>query len=170
MKIAPRGLLFASGAALARAGCSTVVPPPAARPAPPPQPRAPAAVAPAPKPSTDWRDIPETPGSWAYSRDASGTAATFTETGGVADFVLHCDLAPHTVTLTRPGATGPITLTTSYSAMTWPTSPVRLNAADSFLDKIAFTRGRFTVESAGTTRLILPAWAEPARVIEDCRG
>jgi hypothetical protein len=171
MRIAPRGLPFASGLALALAGCSTVVPPPAARPAPtPPRPAPPAAIAPAPKPSTDWRDIPETPGSWAYSRDAAGTAATFTETGGVADFILHCDLAPHTVTLIRPGATGAVTLTTSYSAMTWPASPVRLNAADPFLDKIAFTRGRFTVESPGTTKLVLPAWAEPARVIEDCRG
>jgi len=156
-------------AALALAGCATVVPPAKAPPAPPaaaPKPT-PAPVA---RPSTDWRDIPETPGRWAYSRDASGTAATFTETGGVADFVLHCDLAPHTVTLTRPGATGAITLTTSYSAMTWPASPVRLNAADPVLDKIAFTRGRFTVESPGTTKLVLPAWAEPARVIEDCRG
>jgi hypothetical protein len=167
MRNAARPALLAS--LLTLAGCTTIVPPPAAPPPPPPA-AAPKPAPPPARPSTDWRDIPETPGRWAYSRDASGTAATFTETGGVADFILHCDLAPHTITLTRPGATGALTLTTSYSATTWPTSPVRLNAADPVLDKIAFTRGRFTVESAGTTKLVLPAWAEPARVIEDCRG
>jgi hypothetical protein len=156
--------------ALILAGCSTPAPPPkpaAPKPAPlPPKPP----VARPPAPATDWRDIPQTPGSWAYSRDASGTAATFTETGGVADFILHCNLAQRTVTLSRPGATGAVTLTTSYSPMTWPSLPVSLVATDPFLDKIAFTRGRFTVESAGTVKLVLPAWAEPARVIEDCRG
>jgi hypothetical protein len=156
-------------AALALTGCATVVPPAKAPPAPPPAPK-PVAPAPAAPASTDWRDIPETPGRWAYSRDTASSAATFTETGGVADFVLRCELASHAITLTRTGATGAITLTTSYSATTWPASPVRLNAADGVLDRIAFTRGRFTVESAGTTKLVLPAWAEPARVIEDCRG
>ncbi len=154
---------------LALAACTTA-PTPAPRPAPhaAPPPR-PVTVAPT-VPAIDWRDIPQTPGRWGYSRDAARTAATFTETGGVADFVLHCNLAQRTVTLTRPGATGAVTLTTSYAPMTWPSWPVTLAATDPFLDKIVFTRGRFTVESAGTTRLVLPAWAEPARVVEDCRG
>lgn len=155
--------------ALLLAACSTPPAPPP-RPAPPPPKPAPRPAAPPPAPATDWRDIPQTPGRWAYSRDASGTAAIFTETGGVADFILHCNLPQRTVTLSRPGATGVVTLTTSYSPMTWPALPVSLAATDPFLDKIAFTRGRFTVESPGTTRLVLPAWAEPARVIEDCRG
>ncbi|MFW2831304.1 hypothetical protein [Sphingomonas sp. ID0503] len=44
-----------------------------------------------------------------------------------------------------------------------------LRASDPFLDKIAFSRGRFTVSLAGQPRLVIPAWAEPGRVIEDCR-
>jgi hypothetical protein len=163
---------IARGAALltlALAGCTTAPPPKPATPPPPPPQRqqvpAPAAAAP-----TDWRDIPETPGAWGYARDAGGSAATFTETGGVADFVLRCDTAAHSVSLIRPGASGAITLTTSYAARTWPASPVALAAADPVLDQIAFTRGRFTVEGPGLKELVLPAWAEPARVIEDCRG
>ena len=83
---------------------------------------------------------------------------------------MRCDSATRRITLTRPGATGALTITTSYAPITWPTSPVALAASDPALDRIAFSRGRFTVESAGTARLVLPAWAEPARVIEDCRG
>jgi hypothetical protein len=44
-----------------------------------------------------------------------------------------------------------------------------LGAQDRLLDAIAFSRGRFSVEIAGTPRLILPSWPEPARAIEDCR-
>jgi hypothetical protein len=164
MRIAWAGL---SLAALTLASCSA--PPPAPpRPAAPPAP--PPTIAPPQTAATDWRDIPETPGSWKYARDAGGSAATFTETGGVADLVLRCDSAARAITLTRPGTTGAITVTTSYGAKTWSASPVALAAADPLLDQIAFTRGRFTVDGGGLKQLVLPAWAEPARVIEDCRG
>ncbi|WP_404712439.1 hypothetical protein [Sphingomonas sp. MMS24-J13] len=166
MRIATRAVPIAL--VLLLAACSTPpAPPPRPAVTPPPAPKP---VVPAPTSAIDWRDIPQTPGRWTYSRDASGTAAVFTETGGSADFILHCNLPQRTVTLSRPGTTGAVTLTTSYSPTTWASLPVSLVATDPFLDKIAFTRGRFTVESPGTTRLVLPAWAEPARVIEDCRG
>jgi hypothetical protein len=35
---------------------------------------------------------------------------------------------------------------------------------------MAFSRGRFMVEAQGMATLVLPAWPEPARVVEDCRG
>jgi hypothetical protein len=44
-----------------------------------------------------------------------------------------------------------------------------LPATDPLLDQIAFTRGRFML-AAGTLELILPAWPEIARVVEDCRS
>jgi hypothetical protein len=46
----------------------------------------------------------------------------------------------------------------------------RLAASDALLDEIVFSRGRFAVEAEGAPLLILPAWPETARVIEDCRG
>jgi hypothetical protein len=38
------------------------------------------------------------------------------------------------------------------------------------LDKLAYSLGRTMIEASGTPTLILPAWPEVARVIEDCRG
>lgn len=39
---------------------------------------------------------------------------------------------------------------------------------DPLLDAIAFSRGRIAVGLPGTSAIVLPAWAEPARVVEDC--
>jgi hypothetical protein len=44
-----------------------------------------------------------------------------------------------------------------------------LSAYDPFLDAIAFSRGRIAVSVTGQPALILPAWADAARVVEDCR-
>ena len=44
-----------------------------------------------------------------------------------------------------------------------------LAATDPWLDAMAFSRGRFTVGVAGLDLLVIPAWPELARVVEDCR-
>jgi hypothetical protein len=44
-----------------------------------------------------------------------------------------------------------------------------VSADDPLLDALAFSRGRFAVETAGAPTLIVPAWPELARVVEDCR-
>lgn len=155
-------------ALLLLAGCvSRPAPPPAAKPAPPPVPTLPG--------TGDWRDVPETAGAWAYRRDAAGSSALFGQAGAAPDFILRCDTATRSITLSRPGAAAAMAVTTSYATMRWPASPaggrivVTLRADDPFLDRIAFSRGRFTSEAPGLPTLVLPAWAEPARVIEDCR-
>ena len=51
-----------------------------------------------------------------------------------------------------------------------PAIAASAGARDPRLDQIAFSRGRFLVDVAGQSRLVLPAWPEVARVIEDCRG
>jgi hypothetical protein len=61
-------------------------------------------------------------------------------------------------------------LPVSVQAEPLPSASVGLTATDRLLDEIAFSRGRFTVELPGTPMLIIPAWPEPARVVEDCRG
>ena len=47
---------------------------------------------------------------------------------------------------------------------------VSLSPRDPLLDAMAFSRGRFAIEQPGTPPLVLPAWPEIGRVIEDCRG
>jgi hypothetical protein len=50
-----------------------------------------------------------------------------------------------------------------------PAALATLSANDRFLDAIVFSRGRFTVEVPGAPIMAIPAWPEPARVVEDCR-
>jgi hypothetical protein len=152
-------------------------PPPAPRPAPPPPPP------PAPV-SQDWRDFPLTPGSWAYAGDAAGSSALFGRVGAEADLIVRCDRASRTVTLSWAGVPMPAgnatTITTSSGVVTYPAGAVsanrigvRLAANDPFLDKLAFSRGRFVVAGAvseqASVRLVIPAWPEPGRAVEDCR-
>jgi len=173
-------LLF--GSALAAAACVPRQEPPP--PAPQPQPPAtrPASPRPAPPPPrTNWQDLPLSPGNWSYRQDGQGSTASFGAANGEGQIALRCDLARRQIMLSRQGAApgSMMTVRTSTSARTFPMSsagqtPVAVHASiapgDRFLDAIAFSRGRFTVEVPGTTMLVIPSWPEPARVVEDCRG
>jgi hypothetical protein len=100
--------------------------------------------------------------------------------GGDA-LVLSCDRAAGMVSLVRPGtATGDVavTLITASTTRTLnaeavagppPMIALALPARDPVLDAMAFSRGRFAVETAGLPTLYVPSWPEVSRVIEDCR-
>lgn len=162
------GLRLASlGVALLLAACAsqprpTVVPP---RSAPPP------AIVP-PSATLDWRDLPLSRGHWRYRGGPSGSEALFGEPDAAPELVLRCQRAERKVVIARTTAAGPLTVRTSYSTRTLPTGGggASLAAADPFLDQIAFSRGRVTVAADGIALLVVPSWAEPARVIEDCRN
>ena len=47
---------------------------------------------------------------------------------------------------------------------------IGLGAYDPLLDAIVSSRGRIGVSVSGQPALVVPAWAEAARVIEDCRS
>ena len=109
--------------------------------------------------------LPLTPGQWSYFSTATGSMASY---GSVLS--LRCDRATRTITISRIGAEPAIlTIATSSLTRTLPASG-RLLANDPLLDAIAFSRGRFGVSVSGQPALVVPAWAEPARVIEDCRA
>ena len=163
------------------AGCVPQQEPPP--PAPQPQRRPPAPAPqplPPPPPSADWRDLPLTPGAWYYRDEGTGSNALFGPANSEAAFIVRCDRSTRQVTLSREGTTSgnAMTVRTSAGARNLPvtvrTEPLAyvsgtLPASDRFLDSIAFSRGRFTVEVPGTPMLVIPSWPEPARVIEDCR-
>jgi hypothetical protein len=152
------------------AGLAACAPRPAPQAAPPPA--APLDLAPpppaAPQPP-DWRDLPLSPGDWTYAAAPEGSRATFG--GGL--LAIRCDPARREIALARIAAgAGTMEVTTSYGSRSLPLAAdgvARLPAADPLLDQMAFSRGRFTVEVAGLERLVIPAWPEPARVVEDCR-
>lgn len=94
-------------------------------------------------------------------------------------FVVQCDAAARRVTLMRAGTATELVITTSSRAARFPAghlehegvamTGVILAANDGFLDVMAFSRGRIAVQSPGLPPLAIPAWAEPARAVEDCR-
>ncbi len=163
---------------MALAACSTEREPPP-QPAPRPQARPAPAPPPAPSPApVGWADLPLTPGSWTYEGPGSTSSATF-GTPGAPQFRIYCEGPTRSVFLQRYGAyTGrTMSIRTSFGARSLAFAPeptpqlgtATLTARDPFLDDVAFSRGRVSVEVAGTPTLVMPAWAEPARVIEDCR-
>jgi len=148
-------------------------------PAPPerPSPRpAPPAPAPPPAEELEWTDAPLSAGNWLLDEGAS--AASFGPPGQPS-FILRC-AAPGQVAIERRGAApatgGALTFRTNTTARTVPARSgaeglvATLSASDPLLDAIVFSRGRFAVEAAMLPALIVPAWPEPARVIEDCRS
>ncbi len=156
-------------------------PAPAPRPAPTPAPT----LTPAPPPATPvaaataWADRPLTPGNWTYRPEPGGSVALF---GSPAQplLTLRCDRASRRVILTRAGAgQGAMVIRTSYGAVSWPATAqggaqpalvAARAASDAVLDQMAYSRGKIGVEAQGAAPLVLPAWAEIARVVEDCRA
>lgn len=164
---------FACLLMLAPAACTTPQQPVAA-PAP--------ATAPPPPAATvhqgDWRDWPLTAGTWRYRPGTPISSARYGEPTS-AQFVVQCDAATRRVTIMRAGTAAEMTIIASMRTAKFPTghiddggvamSGVVLNANDAFLDVVAFSRGRIAITSPGLSSLAIPAWAEPARAIEDCR-
>ena len=145
-------------------------PVPSQRPAPAPAP------APPPAAPVEWQYRPTTPGNWTYRAESTGSVASFGSPGTAALVTMRCDVAARQVSVARAGAgKGIMTVRTSYGATNWPgvTTPAAIvatrAATDATLDQIAYSRGRFALEAQGLDMLILPAWAEVSRVIEDCR-
>jgi hypothetical protein len=158
------------------------------RPTSPPQPKPAVIIAkPAPAPvatPADWIDRPITPGDWVYRNDDRGSVALFGQGGADADFLIRCVLATKRIYLSRgggfpEGVTGQMTIRASTGLKTYgvanngdtpPYVSAFLTPDDQQLDAIAFSRGRFLVAVKGAADLIIPAWPEITRVIEDCRA
>ncbi|MGI4733181.1 MAG: hypothetical protein ACRYFW_15755 [Janthinobacterium lividum] len=126
---------------------------------------------------TDWRDWPQTSGDWTYRHDGDRSSATFGLPG--ADLLTLTCVEGRRLRLSRGGpGQGPLTIRTSSATRLVQATPsggtsdgtqALLSASDPLLDAIGFSRGRFVVEQAGAPPLVLPAWAEVERVVQDCR-
>jgi hypothetical protein len=135
-------------------------------PAPPP---APPLESPPLPPAVGWEDAPLTPGDWSYRRDGGGTEAVFAGADGPL-FSLSCD-GRGRIHLRRAGGTAsPMTVATSFGERRLEDEGAGVPADATLLDELAFSRGRLLVRSPGAADLVVPAWPEIARVIEECRG
>ena len=118
-------------------------------------------------------------GSWTFQTLPGASEARFVDTGGIARLVIRCTKASRQVSFS------PTHAAEAASIFVWTSSasrnvPVRFeanamrvtadfSAFDPLLDAIAFSRGRVAVTIAGGSALVVPAWPEAARTIEDCR-
>jgi len=167
-------------AVLLLASCVAPPPPPAPRAAPTPPPVA-AKPPTAPRLSGDWNDWPFAVGEWVYRRDERGSIGLFGPAGQNALVSFRCDQQNRRIYLSRAAtAAGQrIVIRTSSTMKEFAAKPTGGNPAylateimpmDSILDAMAFSRGRILVESDGHQPVILPAWAEITRIVEDCRS
>jgi hypothetical protein len=134
--------------------------------------------------AANWQDWPLTPGDWALRQDTRGSIALFGPTGREALFMIRCDIAARAIYLSRAGAIPgggeakmlirASTAAKDYPALSNSDTPVyaaaKLTPRDPQLDAAAFSRGRFVVSVTGLPNLVIPAWPEFTRVVEDCRG
>ena len=151
---------------LAIAGC-TAIPKPEA-PSPAPQPVAPApASAPLATPTTSWEDRAVEAGAWRY--DAGSRTATFVPTGSTNP-LLTMACSGGSIRMTS-ALVGNVSLRTSAGTdqIRFDGGATNLPSRDPRLDRIAFSRGRFALETPGGGALTLPVQSEIGRVIEDCR-
>jgi hypothetical protein len=138
------------------------------------------AQAPAPaQPTPDFSTAVPIDGTWNYAPIPAGSEATFVNTAALPQLTIGCARATRQVTISRPASVAAafISVWTTAQTRSLPASfnpatgrlTATLSAYDPFLDAIAFSRGRIAVSVTGQPALILPAWADAARVVEDCR-
>ncbi|MEA3080075.1 MAG: hypothetical protein QOF05_1483 [Sphingomonadales bacterium] len=119
------------------------------------------------------------PGSWTYAPTSDGSEAVFTNAAGSPQLWAHCTRATRRVTLARPAAAAAPFLNVWTSSLTRSvgsafnpaTGRLTIDLAnyDPLLDAIVSSRGRVGFTVATQPPLVVPPWAEFARVIEDCR-
>ena len=130
-------------------------------------------------PNTAYANATPIAGSWAYRAIAGGSEALFASAAAQPQLTIRCTRASRRVTIAKPatGAAPFLFVWTSSSTRNIPASfkpataelVAELAMMDPLLDAITFSRGRFAVSASGTPALVLPAWPELTRVVEDCR-
>ena len=118
-------------------------------------------------------------GNWSYARLADGSEAVFSNISNYPQLWVHCTRVTRHVSIARPaaGAAAAINVWTSSatrnvaSGFTPATGRLTIDLGnyDPLLDAIATSRGRIGFAIGSGPALVVPAWPEVARVIEDCR-
>ena len=119
-------------------------------------------------------------GDWTYAATSDGSEAQFTTATGYSQLWVRCTRATRRVSIARLA-----TAAAPYVDV-WTSSATR-NVASAFnpangrltiefenydplLDAIATSRGRVGFAIGSDAALVVPAWPDVARVIEDCRS
>ncbi|HEX3423498.1 MAG TPA: hypothetical protein VHS33_08890 [Sphingomicrobium sp.] len=118
-------------------------------------------------------------GNWIYGSTNDGSEATFNDSSGQPQLTIRCTRSTRRVAILKAAAAASPSLWvwTSSEKMSLPATydssasrvSADLGAYDPLLDAIASSRGRIGFSSSGLEALVVPPWADIARVIEDCR-
>jgi hypothetical protein len=181
-----RGRIGAVAVFALLASCRAVPPQPA--PPPPPPPPAPTSTptpAPTPLSTASWEEAPVEQGDWRHERSGDTSAARFVLADGLMPrnaVTLTCDRTRQQIVLSVRGTAGnaAVAIRTTFGTMAW-NGIARSMAGESWIDMarpasdqgfdwMGFSRGRIAIEAPGQARLVIPAWAEIGRVVEDCRN
>ena len=131
----------------------------------------------------DWQDRALTPGDWRYFAEPNETLAIFAADPLSPDpqLVIVCNLEMRQIGIVRPSEAGvPVDMfiRTETADRKLSATPFdgrqtvvvgKVAARDRLLDAMAFSNGRIAVLVAGQEPLVIPAWPEITRVVEDCR-
>ena len=133
----------------------------------------------APSAALDVEKVRAVAGNWSYRPIGGGSEADFSDSGGHVRLTVRCTQATKIVSIIRAGALAGaqfLTITTSYGSRNLSAgfAAGNLSAAvaanDLLLDEIAFSRGKWAIANPGVSALVMPSWADVARVVEDCRS
>ena len=119
-------------------------------------------------------------GSWSYGPTADGSEAVFANAAGAPQLWVHCTRATRRVSISRAAtAAAPLLnvwtsslakgVASSFNSATGRLT-IDLANYDRLLDAIVSSRGRVGFAVGTQPSFVVPPWAEPARVIEDCRA
>jgi hypothetical protein len=127
----------------------------------------------------DMSSATPTYGQWTFVATAGGGEARFVDSSARPQLILTCNRAGRSVTIARrAGSAAPYlqvwsssesrNILSAYNPATQLLSaPVQ--AYDRLLDAMAQSRGRIAIGIFGQPMLVVPAWAEIGRVVEECR-
>ena len=119
-------------------------------------------------------------GSWTYAATSDGSEARFTNASATVQLTVHCTRATRRVSISKAASTAAPLLNVWTSSLTRsvpsafnPTTgrlTIDLSNYDPLLDAMASSRGRVGFSVGTEPALVVPAWPEAARVVEDCRA
>ena len=118
-------------------------------------------------------------GTWTYAATSDGSEAVFSNATS-AQLWVHCTKETRGVSIAKAATAAAPFLSVWTSSMTKDV-PSSFNPAtgrlsiefgnyDPLLDAISSSRGRIGFTAGTEPPLVVPAWAEAAHVIEDCRA
>ena len=118
-------------------------------------------------------------GGWTFATTADGSEATFANSSKLPQVAIRCVRSTRKIAILKvaPSPSPSLWVWTSSDKKSLPASfdattgrvVAELSAYDPLLDAIASSRGRIGFSTSGLAALVVPPWAEVARVIEDCR-